>query len=405
MENSKSNRRFIGRQAILDDSMEVYGYELLFRAGSNNAFSGEAEHATNQIIDSCISMTTIPSCKNLFINCTRDVLVNMRVRLLPRRTVVLEVLETVDHDKELVRACKELKKSGFRLALDHFTPEESKREVAAIADFIKLDFRASTPAMRQEIYKMCSHKKGVFLAEKVETLSEVEIARAEGNRLYQGYFHSRPEIISEAQIPANKAAYLQLFVMLTKPNVHFREVERLVLLEPSLCFRLLRIANSALYGIPHRISTIQHALMMVGEDSLRTMIAVSLAGTLCNTSNDADVTQSLERASFCRSLGAMLEEDPAELYMLGMLSMMDHMLNIPMTRLVNVLSVNARVEEALLGSPEGLGRALELCRFHERGGPNESQLDADPLVREVASLYFEALLSAVQTLHALKASK
>ena len=107
--------RFLGRQAILDQKMDLYGYELLFRARTVNAFSGNAEDATNQIIDSCLSMIACSSFKKLFINCTRNALVNMSVKLLPSRTVVLEILEDVTPDTELVRACKELKHSGFRL--------------------------------------------------------------------------------------------------------------------------------------------------------------------------------------------------------------------------------------------------------------------------------------------------
>ena len=192
--------RFLGRQAILDQKMDLYGYELLFRAGRVNEFSGDVEDATNQTIDSCLSMIACSSFKKLFINCTRNALVSMSVKLLPSRTVVLEILENVTPDRELVRACKELKRSGFRLALDDFSPDDNKGELVEIADYVKVDFRASSPATRQEIYKIFRNKKTTFLAEKVETLADVRTAQAEGNTLFQGYFHSRPEIIAEAQI-------------------------------------------------------------------------------------------------------------------------------------------------------------------------------------------------------------
>ena len=126
MHQRPKDTRFIGRQAILDRKMRVYGYELLFRAGTDNAFSGDDEDATNQTIDNCLSMIACSSSKNLFINCTRDSLISMNVKLLPSAKVVLEILETVTADAEVVRACKELKKLGFRLALDDFLPYENK---------------------------------------------------------------------------------------------------------------------------------------------------------------------------------------------------------------------------------------------------------------------------------------
>jgi c-di-GMP-related signal transduction protein len=401
-ETTSNTRRFLGRQAIFDKKMGLYGYELLFRSGTVNAFSGDLEDATNQTIDSCLSMIACSSCENLFINCTRNALVSMSVNLLPSRTVVLEVLETVPADPELIRACKQLKQSGFRLALDDFSPYEDKGELIGIADYVKVDFRASDAAERQEIYKVFRDKKVIFLAEKVETLAEVLAAQAEGNALFQGYYHARPEIIAEAQISAGKAVYLQLFAALADASMDTRKIERLLLMEPSLCYRLLRLANSAVYGLRHRIATIQSALNTVGEDAFRKLVTVVLAGNLSHSAVDRDAEQALERAYFCESLASVLGENAAELYMLGMLSMMDRMLNIPMSQLIDLISIDSRIQEALMGSTEGLGRALELCRYEERGGDYQGLPHPYGLVADSSTYYFRALIAAGNSLQGLQ---
>jgi len=397
-----SNYRFIGRQAILDGKMRLYGYELLFRAGNDNAFSGDVEDATNQIIDSCLSMIACSSSKNLFVNCTRNSLVSMNVKLLPGKTVVLEILETVTADAEVVRACKELKQCGYRLALDDFSPYDPKGELVDIADYVKVDFRAYDAAARQEIYKMFRRHKPIFLAEKVETMVEVQQAEAEGNTLFQGYFHARPEIIAESQISTGKAVYLQLLGALAKSPMEAREIERLLLLEPSLCYRLLRLANSAIYGVRHRISTMQAALNTVGEDAFRKLVTVVVAGKFAPSEADRDTEQALERAYFCESLAATLHEDKAELYMLGMLSMMDRMLNIPMNQLVELISIDSRLQAALLGSEKGIGRALALCRYEEQGGDSQGLPHSDASVPDSSSSYFRALIAAGNTLQGLR---
>jgi c-di-GMP phosphodiesterase len=391
--------RFLGRQAILDQKMDLYGYELLFRAGRVNAFTGNAEDATNQTIDSCLSMIACSSSKKLFLNCTRNALVSMSVKLLPSRTFVLEILEDVTPDAELVRACKELKRCGFRLALDDFSAGDNKGELVEMADYVKVDFRNSSPAGRQEIYRLFRNKKTTFVAEKVETLADVRIAQAEGNTLFQGYFHSRPEIIAEAQISPIQSVYLQLFTALAESPLKDRKVERLLLLEPSLCYRLLRVANSAVYGFRSRIATIQEALHAVGEDAFRRLVTVVLAAQLSSSPADRDAQQAIERACFCESLASVLHESPEELYMLGMLSMMDRMLNIPMKQLVGLISIDSRIEEALLGSSKGLGRGLELCRYHEQGGDAQGLVHPDAFVQDSTSYYFEALLKAGSVLH------
>ena len=396
-----STQRFIGRQAIFDEKMELYGYELLFRSGTENAFSGDIEDATNQIIDSCLSMIACSSCQNLFINCTRDALVKMSVMLLPSRTVVLEILETVAADAELVKACKQLKEAGFRLALDDFSPYEDKGGLLEIVDYVKVDFRASDAVERKKIYKIFG-KKTIFLAEKVETLAEVRAAQAEGNTLFQGYFHARPEIIAEAQISAAKTVYLQLFAALADTPMDTKKIERYLLTEPSLCYRLLRLANSPIYGLRHRISTIQAALNTVGEDVFRKLVTVVLASNLSSSKGDRDATQALERAFFCESLAAILNENAAELYMLGMLSTMDRMLNIPMTQLVDLISIDPRIQEALLGSAKGMGRALTLCRYEEQGGDSQGLSHPDELVADSSTYYFRALIAAGNTLQELQ---
>jgi EAL and modified HD-GYP domain-containing signal transduction protein len=270
-----------------------------------------------------------------------------------------------------------------------------------LADYVKVDFRASDHAERQEIYKMFRGKKAVFLAEKVETLPEFRTAQAEGYTLFQGYFHARPEIIAEAQISPAVTVYLQIFAALADTPMDAKKIEQLLLMEPSLCYRLLRMANSAGYGLRCRISTIQAALNTVGEDIFRKLVSVVLASNLALSAKDRDAEQALERAFFCESLAPTLGEKPAELYMLGMLSMMDRMLNIPMKQLVELISIDCRMQEALLGSTEGMGRALTLCRYEERGGDSQDLARPDESVPDSASCYFRALIAAGNSMHGM----
>jgi c-di-GMP-related signal transduction protein len=97
-------------------------------------------------------------------------------------------------------------------------------------------------------------------------------------------------------------------------------------------------------------------------------VTVVLASKLPRSAADEDTQRASERACFCESLATISREDTAELYMLGMLSMMDPTLNIPMQQLVGLTSVASQIQGALLGSTKGLGRALELCRYQDHGG-------------------------------------
>ncbi len=114
--------RFLARQPILDSQRRVFGYELLFRSGWSNGFSGEPDDATRMMLDNVLvsGADSLSSHTLAFVNCTRDSLVNRLVTLLPSASTVLEILETVEPDKEVLSACYELKRLGYRFALDDF---------------------------------------------------------------------------------------------------------------------------------------------------------------------------------------------------------------------------------------------------------------------------------------------
>ena len=166
--------------------------------------------------------------------------------------------------------------------------------------------------------------------------------------------------------------------------------------------RLLRLANSAVYGFRHRIATMQAALNTVGEDAFRKLVTVAVAGKLAHSAADQDAEQALERAYLCESLAPIFHENTAELYMTGMLSMMDRMLNIPMKQVVELISIDSRIQEALLGSAKGMGRALAVCRYEEQGGESQGLPQPDELVADSASYYFRALIAAGNTLQGLQ---
>ncbi len=93
--------RFVARQPILDAHRRLVGYELLFRSGWENAFRGESDKATRQMLDNClcIDIESLTNHTQAFINCTRESLVSKLVTLLPPATTVLEILEIIEPDR------------------------------------------------------------------------------------------------------------------------------------------------------------------------------------------------------------------------------------------------------------------------------------------------------------------
>jgi c-di-GMP-related signal transduction protein len=365
---SVPSMHFLGRQPILDADLNLYGHELLYRSGTANQFSGEAEHATRSVIDDSLLMAATTGNEKLFFNCTRQAIVSGIVTLLPPASTVLEILEDVEPDDELMASCRTLRDSGYSFALDDFVPDGSKTPFLDIADYIKIDFLASDKAERYAIRSLAANRPIKFIAEKIETEPDVEIAWKEGCTFFQGYFFCKPVMIAPRVIPQNQMVYMRLLAELTREPADILEIEQLTKSEPSICYRLLRLVNSALYALPSPISSIRSAVMMIGDDEFRKLVSVALAN-IAGSSRSKSVTRvALARAKFCELLAPVLNEPPSTLYLLGMLSLMDVILTMPMRQVVEMLPLHNRIKAALLGGKSSLTIALDLVRARESGG-------------------------------------
>jgi c-di-GMP-related signal transduction protein len=193
---------FLARQTILDQMGEIYGYELLSRFGSLNHFTGDPEAATRSMVDNWLlyGFEELAGALPYFLNCTREALVKGLVTRLPKSGTVLELLETIEPDKEVVSACRRLKLIGYGIALDDFQFSRKMEPLVELADYVKIDFRLHSTDRRKTLRQL--EGSGVTLvAEKIETEEELKIAIEEGFELFQGYFFGRPSIFSRRKTP------------------------------------------------------------------------------------------------------------------------------------------------------------------------------------------------------------
>ena len=180
-----------------------------------------------------------------------------------------------------------------------------------IATYIKVDFRLSDVAQRKQIHDLARGSGAILLAEKVEDQQEFDTAVSEGYQCFQGYFFCRPKIIADREIPPNRMNYLRLLVELTRNPLNLDQLTRIARSEPSLSYRLLRLANSALVAARSEVTSFLGAFMLVGEDRFRKLVSVAASGILGHDQPPAAlITLSLERARFCELLAPLIGETP-----------------------------------------------------------------------------------------------
>jgi EAL and modified HD-GYP domain-containing signal transduction protein len=231
-----------------------------------------------------------------------------------------------------------------------------------------VDFRATSLPEQAALVSRHAGKKIRMLAEKVETQEEFAAGIEMGYSLFQGYFFCRPEMLRHRDLPASKLAYLDLLRAATATEFDIEELAAKIKHEASLTFRLLRYLNSAAFGLRAEVHSVPHALSLLGERELRKWIAVICVGVLADGKPDELMTVPLVRGRFCELLApvAGMPEHANDLFLLGLLSVMDAILDQPLDTILAELPVRREIKEALLARTGLYWRLLEIAIAHER---------------------------------------
>jgi len=398
----KSGSRFVARQAILTADEKVFGYELLFRDGIEDFFrQADADAASRSTLNTSmlIGLDALCDGRRAFINCTREILLNDYITLLPPSQTVVEVLETVTPDDEVRAACRRLKKAGYIIALDDFAVNDPREALSDLTDIIKVDLRSTSPANAAAMVRRYGARRCRMLAEKVETREEFTTTKDNGFLYFQGYFFRRPETLTVHEIAANRLNYLRMLTAVSQPVLDVREIENLVKGEASLCYRLLRYLNSAAFGFGSEIHSVRHALSILGERETRRWIRlVAMLGAGQDKPSDL-VLSALVRARFCELLSPKIQRGDSDLFLIGMLSLMDSILEIPMRRVLDNMPIDMESKAVLLGEPSNLRSFYQLMLAQESGNwmaVTELAGELDLNDSEVADAYWQAMQWARQ---------
>ena len=341
--------RFIARQPILDRSQQTIGYELLFRTSWENTFHADGEVASRHVIDNSLAfgLDSIVGNKIPFVNCTRDLIVQQLPLLLPPSTV-LELLETIEIDADFLDACARLKALGYLLALDDFDFHSRWEPLLALADFVKVDFRNSLPTERKALLRSFARSGIRFLAEKVEDAAEFSMAFDEGFELFQGYFFTRPLVLARPALGGILHRF-ELLNELRHPRLRFTQILELLKQETSVSYRLLRLANSAAVGSREAVTSLQKALILVGEDRFRKLAITALTVDMCGSQPTETHRLLLQQCRFCENLSLYLGLNADSMYIFGMLSIILEVLKLRPESFTNILDHHPGMLEALLG--------------------------------------------------------
>ncbi len=369
-ETSSQTEIIVGRQAIYDRHKRVNAYELLYRPCQGEA--GEkttGEQATarvmlNSFLDLGVERMVGPH--QAFINFTHDLLVNLPAIPFEPGRLVLEILENTEVDDRLLRTVSELSAKGYIIALDDYALEPKWDPLLPHVDIIKFDVPSvAADDLRRRILPL--RKTGVrLLAEKIETAAQYQFYFDLGFDLFQGYYFARPQAVKGQRLSENQLVVMQLLARINDPEVDIDELSQLIVQDASLSYKLLRYINSAALSLPRKVDSINQAVVYLGLARIRGLATLmSLTGF-----KDKPVellTSALVRGHLCEYLSKSdADSDASSGFTVGLLSILDALLDMPMQDILKELPLSQRLVDALLLHKGSEGEALSCALAYEQ---------------------------------------
>ncbi|MFZ7121817.1 MAG: EAL and HDOD domain-containing protein [Eubacteriaceae bacterium] len=347
---------YVARQPIFDRHKNVIGYELFYRTGQVDRFdminydSASASVIMNSFITIGIEKLTNNKCA--YIKFT-DTLLNYDIAtLFDKNRIVIEIIEDFVTNTDLLKKCKELKNTGYKIVLDDYLlmKTDLPENVIEYIDIVKVDFLRNSLIDREDIAKEMKSIGKELLAERVETQEEFNEAVNMGYDYFQGYFFCKPQITTEKDIPMFKLNSLHVINELNKTEPEYDRIAEIINKDISLTYKLLRLINSAAFHLNEQISDIKHALVLLGFNEIRKFIYLVLLYDMCKDKPDELIRLSLMRAKF----GEMIFRNHKdikenEVFLMEMFSLIDAVLDKPLDQALSLLPLSDKAKKALLG--------------------------------------------------------
>lgn len=394
---------YVARQPIFDRKMGTYGYELLYRRSKNNFFEGISDdQATAELINNAFLVMRINELTNgtrAFINFSTELLEQEIPLLLPKESIVVEILERVEPTASVVNACKILKSQGYMLALDDFVFHDSYLPLLKIADIVKIEFPTTALEKQRQLIKGFSNIR--FLAEKIETRKDYHIAKELGYDFFQGYFFSKPVILSGNELVGLNANLVRLINEMNNEESDYSKISQIIERDLGLSYKLLKLANSIFFASKYRIASIKQAIVRLGSNEIKRWLYLMMLKEIQSIENKELIKNCLVRGKLMDLIATELgnKTNSLEFFMTGMFSSIDVLLNRSMSEIVDELPLSTSVKEALLGRDNELRRMLNSILLLEAGswtGLENSTLYHDIHRDKCMLLYIQSLKWAME---------
>jgi EAL and modified HD-GYP domain-containing signal transduction protein len=395
----------IARQPIVDRKQQIVGYELFARE-SSTAEHAPAMHSAES--DSVLLFNALSNIgaerlfgeKLAFINCVIEDLKAEHLDIVFPDRIVLEVPRIYGDDPtgiaEVAALLKPLRERGFHLAAGPYAAASLYADWLPFLSYIKADVQSISANVAVALQRKADSQRNVRLvAEKVETPEQFKTYFDAGFHYFQGYYFARPQTISAKVINPAHANVLQLMNLVMR-QAELNEIEQVLKRDPALSFKLLRYINSSGFGLMSEVTSFRHAAAILGYKKLFRWLALLLATVPGNAASPAVARTAITRGRMMELLakGTLSDEDADNAFVVGIFSMLDVMLGVPMEKALSEITLSEPIVMGLQDRTGIFGSYLQLTRAVEQRDFDNLDLLSSALCIpgwRVSSAHLEAL--------------
>jgi len=388
---------FLVRQPVFDAAKVVRGYEICCQAQSpEGPAATDQTLVTRRIIHQALNVIGLQSLlggKKMFMNATAETLIEEDHAILPAEYTILSPISANAPTPDLLNSCRQARQAGYGIAV----PASSFQSLIDIAHIVKIDWQRTPGDTCRSVAKHFLLQGLTLLAYNVDGHDAFDEAANLGFKYFHGTFFCHPEVFPNPTLTATQTIQLQLIAELSKPGIDFKTVEEIVKRDVFLSVGLLKFVNSAAIGTTQHVTSLRQVLTLLGERHVKKWATLAAIGGLCRDKPHELMVTGLVRAYFCESIGlaAGVAERDLDLYLIGLLSVLDALVDMPMQQVIESVPLSEDVRAVLLGDRTSqLGQVFALAQASERGAwVSAISLGAQMHLtqRQIAERYYDAL--------------
>ena len=383
----------IARQPIFNETLDVVGYELLYRAHTPNVSPADPavlKAALDKFAE--IGLENLVGEKKVYLNASRSFLTGKYPIFLPPTSLVLEVQDDIALEQESLDAVAALSQQGYQIALEKVVSVNKVAKLLSQMHIVKIDLTSLDRMQLAETVKRLKLHRVKLLANQVETLDDLAYCQRLGFGYFEGYFLCKPRIVQGRRLDASRSVVMRSLAQIQDSTADFQSLAKIISQDVSLSYKLLKLVNSAYYSLSKTITSLEQAVALIGLNQLRAWMTLILMASVRNKPHEL-TTLALARAKMCELLAKDRGERQTDpFFLVGLFSILDALMDLPMQDVIVNLPLSEDIASALLSQKGQPGEVLKIALAYERGQwDGLLALKGGPKPADISAAYLEAI--------------